>query len=158
MDYKEKKDGRYAMENQVKTINDSLVRIYTDILWIEENELRKSQFSDVSIKEMHAINVITMYDQKTASQVAKELHLTPGTLTATIDRLVKKNYVKRIRSNHDRRVIRLGLTQKGRLMYRAHDAFHRMMVRSFLRDLDPAEIKTIEKALQNLESFLREHS
>ena len=66
------------MENQVKTINDSLVRIYTDILWIEENELRKSQFSDVSIKEMHAINVITMYDQKTASQVAKELHLTPG--------------------------------------------------------------------------------
>ena len=146
------------MENRTRIINDSLVRIYNDILWIEEKELKKSQFSDLSIKEMHAINAITMYDHKTASQVAKELHLTPGTLTATIDRLTKKNYVTRIRSNDDRRVIRLGLTKKGRLMYRAHNAFHRMMVQSFLKDMDQTEIKTIEKALRNVESFLREHS
>ncbi|KRL03038.1 MarR family winged helix-turn-helix transcriptional regulator [Liquorilactobacillus capillatus] len=146
------------MENQVKTINDSLVRIYNDILWIEEHELKRSHFKDVSIKEMHAINAITMYDKKTASQVAKELHLTPGTLTSTIDRLSKKNYVTRIRCSDDRRVVRLGLTKKGRLMYRAHDAFHRMMVRSFLKDLEPEEIETIEKAVCNLEDFLREHS
>ncbi|WP_281164262.1 MarR family winged helix-turn-helix transcriptional regulator [Liquorilactobacillus sicerae] len=146
------------MENRTKIINDSLVRIYNDILWIEEKELKKSQFNDLSIKEMHAINAITMYEHKTVSQVAKELHLTPGTLTATIDRLTKKNYVTRIRSNDDRRVIRLGLTKKGRLMFRAHAAFHRMMVRNFLKDLDQDEIKTIEKALRNLELFLRERS
>ncbi|MDN7145215.1 MarR family transcriptional regulator [Liquorilactobacillus mali] len=146
------------MKKQVKTINDSLVRIYGDILWIEENELRQSRFKDLTIKDMHAINAITMYDKKTASQVAKELHLTPGTLTSTINRLEKKDYVKRIRSSNDRRVIRLGLTKKGRLMYRAHDAFHRMMIDSFLKDVEPDEIKTIEKALRNLENFLREHS
>ncbi|KRM88884.1 MarR family winged helix-turn-helix transcriptional regulator [Liquorilactobacillus vini] len=146
------------MENRTKIINDSLVRIYNDILWIEEKELKKSQFNDLSIKEMHAINAITMYEHKTVSQVAKELHLTPGTLTATIDRLTRKNYVTRIRSNDDRRVIRLGLTKKGRLMFRAHDAFHRMMVRNFLKDLGQDEIKTIEKALRNLELFLRERS
>ena len=33
-----------------------------------------------------------------------------------------------------------------------------MMVKSFLKDLDATEIKTIEKALWNLEQFLREHS
>ncbi|MFT8374093.1 MAG: MarR family winged helix-turn-helix transcriptional regulator [Liquorilactobacillus satsumensis] len=146
------------MKERVKTIYDSLVRIYSDILWIEENELRKSKFKDLSIKDMHAINAITMYENKTASHVARELHLTPGTLTSTIDRLVKKKYVRRIRSSDDRRVIRLCLTKKGRLMYRAHDAFHRMMIKSFLKDVEPQEIKTIEKALRNLENFLREHS
>ena len=146
------------MMRRDQEINDSLVRIYTGIMWIEENELRKSKFSDLTMKEMHAIHAITMYDQKSASQVAKELHLTPGTLTSTINRLEKKGYVERIRSETDRRVIRLGLTKKGRIIYRAHDAFHNMMVKSFLKDLDSSEVATIQKALRNLEGFLQEHS
>ncbi|ASR41120.1 MarR family winged helix-turn-helix transcriptional regulator [Ligilactobacillus agilis] len=146
------------MNERDKAINDSLVRIYSGIMWIEENELRKSKFNDLTMREMHAIHAISMYDHKSASEVAKELHLTPGTLTAMVDRLVRKGYVKRLRSEDDRRVIRLGLTKKGRVIYRAHEAFHNMMVRSFLKDLDATEIKTIEKALWNLEQFLREHS
>lgn len=146
------------MNERDKAINDSLVRIYSGIMWIEENELRKSKFNDLTMREMHAIHAISMYDHKSASEVAKELHLTPGTLTAMVDRLVRKGYVKRLRSEDDRRVIRLGLTKKGLVIYRAHEAFHNMMVRSFLKDLDATEIKTIEKALWNLEQFLREHS
>ena len=146
------------MDERDKAINDSLVRIYSGIMWIEENELSKSKFNDLTMKEMHAIHAVTMYDHKSASEVAKELHLTPGTLTATVDRLVRKGYVERVRSADDRRVIRLGLTKKGRVFYRAHEAFHNMMVNSFIKDLDATEIKTIEKALWNLEQFLHEHS
>lgn len=146
------------MDERNKAINDSLVRIYGDIMWIEENELRKSKFNDMTMREMHAIHAISMYDHKSTSEVAKELHLTPGTLTSMADRLVRKGYVIRLRSEDDRRVIRLGLTKKGRVVYRAHEAFHNMMVKSFLKDLDATEIKTIEKALWNLEQFLREHS
>ena len=146
------------MNEREKYIDESMKRVYADIVWIEENELRKSSFNDLSIKEIHAIIAITMYDHQTASEVARKLHLTPGTLTTTVDRLVKKGYVRRIRGEDDRRIIRLGLTKKGRLVYRAHDAFHRQMVRSFLKDLDPEEVKTIEKAIRNLEAFLEAHS
>lgn len=139
-------------------INDALEKIYADILWIEEKELRKSYFNDITIKELHAINAISMYDHQTASQVAKKLHLSPGTLTSTVDRLCKKGYVERIRQDSDRRVIRLGLTRKGRLVFRAHEAFHKMMVKSFLKDLDENETATIEKSIRNLEEFLKEHS
>lgn len=100
----------------------------------------------------------SMYDHKTATEVANELHLTPGTLTSTIDRLVKKGYVERIRGLDDRRVIRLGLTKKGRVMYRAHDAFHHKMVEGFLKDISPEEMKIVEKAIRNLEDFLNENS
>ncbi|KRL84259.1 MarR family winged helix-turn-helix transcriptional regulator [Ligilactobacillus apodemi] len=146
------------MDKTSRYINDALVQIYSGILWIEEKELKKSRFNDLTIKEMHAINAISMYNHKTASEVARELHLTPGSLTATIDRLVKKGYVERIRGNDDRRVIRLGLTKKGRLMYRAHDAFHHKMVEGFLKDTTPEELQVIEKAIKNLENFLSEHS
>lgn len=43
------------MDERSQYINDALIRIYSDILWIEEKELRKSRFNDLTIKEMHAI-------------------------------------------------------------------------------------------------------
>ena len=150
------------MDKRSRYINDALVKIYSDILWIEEKELKKSRFNDLTIKEMHAISAISMYNHKTASEVAKELQAEfqdeKKLQTATVDRLVKKGYVERIRSSDDRRVIRLGLTKKGRVMFRAHDAFHHKMVEGFLKDITPAELQVVEKAIRNLEAFLAEHS
>ena len=103
-----------------QAINQALIKVYSGIMWIEEHELRKSTFADLTIKEMHAIDAISMYDHQTASAVAKKLHLTPGTMTATADRLTKKGYVKRVRDEQDRRIVRLYLTKKGRVLYRTH--------------------------------------
>lgn len=139
-------------------INQGLIKVYAGIIWIEENELRKGPFNDLTIKEMHAINAISMYNHQTISQVAKKLHLTPGTMTTMADRLIRKGYVKRVRDEADRRIVRLFLTRKGRLLYRAHRAFHNMMVERFLKDTSPDELKVIKKALKNLEGFVDEHA
>lgn len=139
-------------------INQGLIKVYAGIIWIEENELQKGPFNDLTIKEMHAIDVISMYNHQTISQVAKKLHLTPGTMTTMADRLIRKGYVKRVRDEADRRIVRLFLTRKGRLLYRAHRAFHNMMVERFLKDTSPDELKVIKKALKNLEGFVDEHA
>ncbi len=44
----------------------------------------------------------------------------------------EKEYVERIRSEDDRRVVKLGLTKKGKLLYRVHQHFHREMVKGVL--------------------------
>ena len=146
------------MADEYQKINESLIRIYNGILWIEEKKLRESTFNDLTIKEMHAIDAISMYDHQTSSQVAKKLHLSPGTMTATANRLIAKGYAERFDDEEDRRIIRLGLTHKGRVLYRAHRAFHNMMVKSFLKDMDENEQKVIHKALRNLEDFVEDHS
>lgn len=146
------------MADEYQEINESLIRIYNGILWIEEKKLRESTFNDLTIKEMHAIDAISMYDHQTSSQVAKKLHLSPGTMTATANRFIAKGYAERFHDEEDRRIIRLGLTHKGRVLYRAHRAFHNMMVKSFLKDMDENEQKVIHKALRNLEDFVEDHS
>ena len=115
--------GWWNMEPDLKTVNDYLVSVFNDILTIEESELKKSQFKDLSITEMHTIEAIGMYKKKTTSEVAKELSITVGTLTTAINKLVKKGYVERIRSEDDRRVVKLGLTKKGKLLFRVHQHF-----------------------------------
>lgn len=145
------------MEPNLETVNDYLVSVFNDILTIEESELKKSQFNDLSITEMHTIEAIGMYKKKTSSEVAKELSITVGTLTVAINNLVKKGYVERIRSEDDRRVVKLGLTKKGKLLFRVHQHFHREMVKRILNGMGKAEEKALLKALKNLHDFLKEY-
>lgn len=143
------------MEANLELINSYLIAVFNDILTIEESELKKSQFEDISIKEMHTIEAIGLHNERTSSEVAKRLSITVGTLTVAINNLVKKGYVERIRSKDDRRVVRLKLTNRGRLFYRVHQHFHKKMVEAALADMDEAEKKAVVKGLRNLHEFLK---
>ncbi|EHN58276.1 MarR family winged helix-turn-helix transcriptional regulator [Oenococcus kitaharae] len=139
---------------KIRRISGLLIEVYNDILQVEEKYLRTSRFKDITVKEVHTIDAITMYDHKTTTAVARKLQLSPGTVTASIDKLVKKGYVVRLQSADDQRVIRLGLTRRGRLIYRAHESFHRQMTETFLGDMDTSQVDLIERAMLNLRSFL----
>ena len=145
------------MKPNLETVNDYLVSVFNDILTIEESELKKSQFNDLSITEMHTIEAIGMYKKKTSSEVAKELSITVGTLTVAINNLVKKGYVERLRSEDDRRVVKLGLTKKGKLLFRVHQHFHREMVKNILKGMEQEEEQALLRALKNLHDFLQEY-
>lgn len=145
------------MKPSLEIINDYLVNVFNDILTIEESELKKSTFNDLSITEMHTIEAVGMYKKKTSSEVARELSITMGTLTVAINNLVKKGYVERLRSEDDRRVVKLGLTKKGKLFFRMHQHFHRDMVKNVLIGMDEDEERVLLKALKNLHDFLKEY-
>jgi DNA-binding MarR family transcriptional regulator len=77
-------------ERSFEKMNETLVDVFNNVMWIEEASLRKSRFKDISIKDMHTIAAITMYDTRTASQLAQMMHLTPSAMTSVIDKLEKK--------------------------------------------------------------------
>lgn len=145
------------MKRLYQEISDALYNTYYGINRIEEEELKKSRFKDLTVKEMHAIDAITMYEHLTTSEVAEKMHVTRATATATIDRLVRKKYAIRIRDDHDRRIVRLGLTKKGRLLCRSYHAYHNMMVKSFLQNMDDNDLQAIYHAFKNLEQFVNSH-
>ncbi|AEB73920.1 MarR family winged helix-turn-helix transcriptional regulator [Lentilactobacillus buchneri] len=139
-------------------INESLINVYDSIMRIEESEIRKSRFKDITAKEVHLVHTIGLHDRKTTSEVAHILKLSKGTLTANLNNLERKGYVMRIANQEDHRIINLGLTSKGRLLYRAHDAFHKLLVKRFLRGFDDDDIRLIKQAMVNLEDFIDEVS
>lgn len=142
------------MSGSISKVNKLMVEVFNDILTIEENALCRGMFTDVSVTEVHTIEAIGMYTKQTTSEVAKKLKITVGTLTVAVNNLVKKDYVKRIRCEDDRRVVKLGLTSKGRLLYRVHEKFHADLVRESITGLDTDEEVTLVYALSNLHNFL----
>lgn len=144
------------MSHSIDQINHYLVSIFNEVLDIEEDALQVSNFSDISISEMHTIEAIGLYTEHTSSEVAKKLNITAGTLSVAIRSLVNKGYVVRKRMEDDRRVIKLGLTKKGKLVYRLHNKFHLEMVKRTIDGMEDEEVKVLLKGLKNLHSFLFE--
>ena len=137
-------------------VNDYLTSIFNNVLVIEESSLRCSQFKDVSIKEMHTIDVIGTTPNATPSDISRELLVTLGTVTTSLNNLERKGYIERRRSSIDRRVVHLSLTKKGRLLYRLHKRFHNRMVMQVVEGMSSEEQKVMQKGLQNLYNFLEE--
>ncbi len=137
-----------------KQINTYLVDIFNKILIIEEMSLKTSHFNDVSLKEMHTVDIIGKNANVTPSDIANELLVTLGTVTTSLNKLEKKGYIERTRSQLDRRVVYLTLTQNGRLLYRLHNRFHKNVVNRITEAMDATELGALEKGLRNLHQFL----
>ena len=137
-------------------INEYLTAIFNNVLIIEESSLRSSRFSDVSIKEMHTIDVVGEKKDATPTDVARTLMVTLGTVTTSLNNLERKGYIERVRSTKDRRVVHLYLTKKGRLVDRLHQRFHRAMVRQITEGMNETEYKVMKKGLLNLYNFLED--
>ena len=143
------------MKKTKKVLNELLVEIFDDILQIEEKALRHGTFSDLSVTEIHTLEAIGMYTQRTMSEVAQDLKITVGTLTTAINKLIKKEYVVRKRIEEDRRVVLVELTKKGKLAYRLHEKFHNDMIKATVEGLTEEEEKILISSLEKLNEFFK---
>lgn len=144
------------MDKDNRRVNELLVKLFNDILEIEEATLRNGPLSDLSITELHTIEAIGMYKEKTMSDVAQTLEITVGTLTTAINKLIKKEYVVRKRIPEDRRVVLISLTKKGKLAYRLHEKFHKDMIEETVFQLTDDEKKILISSLERINKFFKE--
>ena len=137
--------------------HDILVNLFQEIMDIEEKALITAEFKNISVNDMHIIEAIGTGEPKNMSTVAKLMSVTVGTLTIAINNLVKKGYVSRVRSEEDRRVVLIFLTEKGKRAYQHHREFHDGMVKALVEGLDERQQKILVKSLLNLRTFFNSY-
>lgn len=133
-------------------LNELLVDLFHDILEIEEKSLR-DQGSDLTITEMHTIHAVGDERPRTMTEISRDLNFTMGTLTTGVDKLIKKGYLTRSRTEEDKRIVLVELTQKGNEAKKMHDAFHQDMINSVIGTLNDEEETILIQALKKLMGF-----
>lgn len=144
------------MKDKLVRINKMLGEVYDDINHIEEESIKTGAFNDLSITEIHTIEAIGLYGSKTMSEIANELEITMGTLTIAVDKLIRKGYLERSRSDSDRRIVNVNLTKRGKLAYRIHEKFHLDIVQAIMQDFTSQEEEVLLAALSKLNEHLKE--
>lgn len=136
-------------------LNEVLVRLFRNINVIEERAICTGEYKDVTANDMHVIEAIDMEEARNMTSVARSLGVTTGTLTIAVNSLVKKGYVERVRSEEDRRVVLVSLSEKGKRAYLHHRQFHEQMIEAIVEELSEEEQAVLEKALVKLDRFFR---
>lgn len=88
------------------------------------------------------------------SQLAQCTESTNSTVSGIVDRLERMGLVKRVRSEQDRRVIYVALTESSRAMERAVEPDVNAQMSRMLTDLTAQELEKIRGALETLERVL----
>ncbi len=142
------------MNLEEKTVNHLLVHLFNDILRIEEQALRIAPYENLSLKEFHVVQAVCHCgDHNTMSDIAQFLHITSGSLTVSVDTLIRKGYLYKERSKKDKRVVLVFPTKLGVEVTAHHDAFHKEMTQEVLAFLPADQLRTLIDTLQNIESY-----
>lgn len=141
------------MEDAQKIINHILVNLINEIWTLEEKAIITEEFKDITNNDMHVIEAIGLGEGNNMSSIAKKLNITVGSLTTAMNSLVNKKYVERHRSEEDRRVVFVKLTDKGVKVYQHHENYHMQMTQAIMEKLTEEEVPVLVKTLDALEEF-----
>ncbi len=138
-------------------INGVLENLFQEILELEEKGIITGEFSNITVNDMHIIDKIGPGEGKNMSTIAKEHGITVGSLTTSMNGLVRKEYVIRERNEQDRRVVTIRLSEKGLRAYQHHKDFHMKMTERALAFIKEDELPKVIKVLVGLEQFFKEY-
>ena len=138
------------------SLNSLLVSLFNSVLDTEAKAIITKDYKDITENDMHIIEAIGIASPKKVSEVAKSLNVTPGTMTVNIDNLEKKGYVTRERSESDKRVVFLNLTERGKKAFFHHRDFHKKMIKSAVANLSDDERDALMRCLTKLNDFFAE--
>ncbi|MBW7572997.1 MarR family winged helix-turn-helix transcriptional regulator [Caproiciproducens faecalis] len=144
------------MNQEYSQMNDFLVNVFNEILRTEEASLKTKESHNLSMREMHIIESVcdgTRTGRNTASDIACSQGITAGTLTTTINTLVKKGFVERQQDQRDKRVVRIFPTDKGKSVNEVHSSFHHKMVSAIMSAMTEDELAMFVKGLAAVKDF-----
>jgi DNA-binding MarR family transcriptional regulator len=137
-------------------VDEILARLFITTLKIEERVISSVSGGDLSISELHVLREIGQSNDRIMTQVAKALKISVSALTIAMNKLEKKGFVIRERSDEDRRIVKLSLTEKGINAFKLHSDFHIRMVEGALAGLSEDEKIVLRKALNQVDSFFND--
>jgi len=146
------------MDNFEKGLNDVLVDTFNMILKYEESSLKKIVNDPVTITEAHMIEVIGMNEDKmiTASEIAYLMNVSAPTATVALKKLESKGFINKAPCAKDGRRTIISLTDKGRRVNKAHNLFHKRMVKNISSEFQEEEKEVLYRAVGKLSAFFKE--
>ena len=148
------------MDTRLEELNTLFVDTFTAIMRVEEKSLKHVGQGELSIAEFHTLECIGQGQDncRTVGEIAEALGVTVPTVTVCVNKLVKKGYVTKTKSEKDARIAIVELTAAGQKMNRLHRFFHEQIVLSIRREFDDEEMEYLLRCIRKLNTFFAEHT
>jgi len=100
------------------------------------------------------LGILTSSGPMATSEIGRQLYISKPNMTPLIDKLVKDNMVKRIRSEEDRRIVYIRITDEGKnFLIEARNVVEKNIEEN-LSNLDEKDLKKLNTCLENIKRFV----
>jgi DNA-binding MarR family transcriptional regulator len=145
------------MANRTDNIADIIDNIRRVFQVVNEQSKQAERKTGITGPQLWAIKTIADGAPIMVSEIASRMHLHPATVVGILDRLEARGLARRVRSQEDRRVVRVELTAQGeRLVKKAPEVAQGLLV-SGLEKLNTKSLNTIAASLDQLVEILGAH-
>ncbi len=135
----------------VSGIIDNIRRVFQVI---NEQSKRAKRKTGLTGPQLWAIKTIAALSPVRVSDLALRMYLHPATVVGILNRLELQGLIRRIRTNGDRRVVHVELTDEGNALVTKAPEVHQDLLVSGLEDLTLLKLKEIAAGLDLLVNIL----
>ncbi|PLX15487.1 MAG: hypothetical protein C0599_16755 [Salinivirgaceae bacterium] len=122
---------------------------------LEEQEKQNTDLKGLTAKQLHCIELIHSMENPTLSELTEKLKITKASTSVMLDRLEDNGFIKKVKSDNDRRSAHVHLTDKGDKAAHIHVDVHKRFALLLTKDLTDSEkdilIVLLNKAIKALE-------
>lgn len=141
---------------------DEFIRRYEEVYFLSmrivQSMMSEQMLSDLTHEQYIVFRTLKGLGTATPSDLAARCHVNRSAITAMIDRLVAKGYVRRLRDENDRRVVLLKSTAKGDKVYdQVKDSVHKY-IESIIQRLNPEEIESFIQTYEKIGDIIKENA
>jgi DNA-binding MarR family transcriptional regulator len=117
---------------------------------IEEEAKERYSFKELTITQMHYLEMISELENPNLTELAAAMKLTKPTITVLVDKLIEKELVYKVQSDADRRSTHLHLTERGKLINQMHEYAHRRMAEEIGKKINDDEAIQLTGLLEKI--------
>lgn len=141
--------------------DDSGIKLWL-VLWKASNAVKESALDSIShlemcISDFAVLELLLNKGPSSVNEIGKRVFLTSGSITAALDRLENRGYVKRENDPDDRRVKRIILTANGEKLIVPAFKEHKVAMEEVALSLSLPERRTLIKLLKKLGKGIKQN-
>ena len=105
-------------------------------------------------RQLEYVDAIHRLGNPNLGEIAQALKLSKPSVTAIVEKLAGKGYVRKFQSDEDRRSFHVHLSAKGRKLVQMHNDTHQKIADLFSQNLDEKDLKALVTILNKMVSKL----
>jgi len=117
---------------------------------LESKAFEQEGFSDITMNQMHYLEIAANLDDPTSACIAEKLGVTRPSVSTIIKKLIDAEYLTKTRSENDGRIYYLHLTPKGLRFNELHNEVHSILARRIIENLSQDEIESLAGLLEKI--------
>lgn len=137
----------------IKQVN-QVIEEFTKLFYETESLALKQGIKCLTTTELHVIEAIGK-DTLSMNALSDRLGITMGTTTVAINKLFEKGFIKRKRTDADRRKVFVTLSKKGEDALNFHNNFHNMIITSITKNIEPDQLDIFTHVFSDILSNLK---